>query len=247
MAEPDPIPVLYEDDAVLAVAKASGEPVVPARGEAPDACLHRRLEALRGERLWVVHRIDRDASGVVVFARNAAAHRALSLAFERREAEKLYQAFTAGAPAAPRGRSAVALHAARRGKARPASPDEPGARAATTDYAVRRRWMRDAATVAALELRPLTGRHHQIRVHLRAAGTPILFDALYGRGTGSGPLEGAPCRRLALHAQRLALPAPDGRGRLVVEAAPAPDLVALEAWLDAGWRATVYGAHREGP
>jgi tRNA pseudouridine32 synthase/23S rRNA pseudouridine746 synthase len=232
----DPYPsVVHQDEAVLAVAKPPGEPVIPARGEEPLACLQRRLEAQRGERLWVVHRIDRDASGVVVFARNAAAHRALSLAFERREVGKLYEAFTAGAPEAARGRIGIALHAARRGKTRPAAEGEPGARAAETDYAVRKRWVRPTGTVASLEARPRTGRHHQIRVHLRAIGAPILFDPLYGRSTMEEPLREAPCRRLALHARRLELPSPAGDGRLVVEAPLAPDLVALRAWLDAHW------------
>jgi tRNA pseudouridine32 synthase/23S rRNA pseudouridine746 synthase len=244
-----PAPILYQDEAMLAVAKPPGEAVIPARGEASAACLQRRLEAQRGERLWVVHRIDRDVSGVVVFARHAAAHRALSLAFERRQVGKLYQAFTAGAPVPSQGRIGIALHAARRGKSRPASPGEKGARAAATDYAVRRRWTRGADAVAALEVRPLTGRHHQIRVHLRAAGAPILFDALYGGGGAAVTerLRDAPCRRLALHARRLELPSPSGDGRIVVEAPLARDLEALHAWLSANWRVEEYGAPREDP
>ena len=79
-----------------------------------------------------------------------------------------------------------------------------------------------------VEVHPLTGRHHQIRVHLRAAGVPILFDPLYARGRAPTPLGGAPCSRLALHALRIDVPGASGGDRMVVEAALAPDLVALE-------------------
>jgi hypothetical protein len=81
--------------------------------------------------------------------------------------------------------------------------------------------------VCLLEARPLTGRHHQIRVHLRSAGTPILFDPLYGKGRMPEALAGAPCARLALHARRIDVPAPHGGGRVVVEAPLPPDLAAL--------------------
>jgi len=230
-----PATVPYEDEDVVAVSKPPGEPVIAARGEPREACLLRRLEAERRERLFVVHRIDRDASGLVLFARNATAHRALSLAFEQRGVDKTYLAFAAGTLEPPRGRLEMALHAARRGKARPALPREPGRREAVTDYAVQRRWRHADETVSLIEARPRTGRHHQVRVHLRAAGTPILFDPLYGRGALTGSLEGAPCRRLALHALRLEVPSPGGGGRLALEAPLAEDLRRLEAWLDGGW------------
>jgi 23S rRNA-/tRNA-specific pseudouridylate synthase len=210
----------------------------------------------------VVHRIDRDASGVVVFALNADAHRALSLAFEHREVTKGYAAFVVGSVEPPRGRIDVPLHGARKGKTRPARPGEPGALPSTTEYATRKRWaviprdsrppgpegsagvadpsshgpggapQDDRVVVSLLEVHPLTGRHHQIRVHLRSAGTPILFDPLYGRRLMPGALAGAPCARLALHARRIDVPAPRGGGRVVVEAPLAEDLAALEAWLD---------------
>jgi len=88
-------PLLHEDAELIAVAKPAGIPVIPARGEPPEACLQHVVAAARGERLWVVHRIDRDTSGVVVFARTAEAHRMLNLAFEQREVEKRYRAYLA--------------------------------------------------------------------------------------------------------------------------------------------------------
>jgi len=251
-----PLVLLHEDDDVVAVQKPSGEPVIPTRdGSAPD-CVQRRLERQLGRRLWVVHRIDKDASGVVVFALNADAHRALSLAFERRQVSKAYTAFVAGSIEPPQGRLDVPLHAARKGKTRPARPGEPGAQAAETEYATRNRWtlVADSSSpeapseqqafteafpwgrrrlVSLLEARPHTGRHHQIRVHLRAAGVPILFDPLYGRGLMPEALAGGPCTRLALHARSIDLPRPRGEGRVVIEAPLAADLAALAEWLDA--------------
>jgi tRNA pseudouridine32 synthase / 23S rRNA pseudouridine746 synthase len=229
----DPIAVLHEDRDVVAVAKPAGPPVIPARGEDADACVQRRLERQLGRRLWVVHRIDRDASGVVLFARNADAHRALSLAFERREVHKSYVAIVAGRLSPPAGRIDVALHAARKGKTRPAQPGEPGAQEAATDYAAERTWRVAGEDVTRVTARPLTGRHHQIRVHLRFVGAPILFDPLYGRGFGPKDLASAPASRLALHAARLDVPAPSGGGRLVVDCPLAADLAALVEWLDA--------------
>lgn len=85
--------VLHQDRDVVAVDKPPGVPVIPARGEDGGECLQHRLQRQIGHRLWVVHRIDRDASGVVLFASNAAAHRMLSLAFEQRQVHKSYVAF----------------------------------------------------------------------------------------------------------------------------------------------------------
>jgi 23S rRNA-/tRNA-specific pseudouridylate synthase len=209
--------------------------VIAERGGPPESCLRRRLERQLGRRLWVVHRIDRDASGLVVFAGSAAAHRAASLAFEHRQVAKTYVAFAAGTLEPDRGRIDVALHAARKGKTRPARPGEPGRREAATEYAVQARWRRGDTAVSLLEARPLTGRHHQIRVHLRSMGAPLLFDPLYGRGLMPPDLDGAPCGRLALHAQRLELPTPQGDERLVLEAPLATDLQDLHTWLDSHW------------
>jgi RluA family pseudouridine synthase len=223
-----PLALLHEDEDVVAVAKPSGQTVIAARGEPRSLCLQKQVECQLRRRVWVVHRIDRDASGVVLFALNAEAHRELSLAFEHRQVVKTYVAFVAGRVEPPRGRIEVPLHAARKGKARPAFPGEPGALPSVTEYATRTRW----SVVSLLDVHPLTGRHHQIRVHLRSLGAPILFDPVYGRGLVPEGLSGAPCARLALHARRVDVPAPRGGGRLVLEAPLAADLVGLEEWLD---------------
>jgi RluA family pseudouridine synthase len=233
LSEPSRLVVLHEDRAVVAVSKPAGTPVIPARGEDAEACVQRQLERQLGRRLFVVHRIDRDASGVVLFARNAEAHRSLSLAFEHRLVHKSYVAIVAGRLSPPAGRIEVALHAARKGKSRPAHPGEAGAQAAATDYATERTWRVEGRDVTRVTASPLTGRHHQIRVHLRSAGAPILFDPLYGRGFGPAGLAAAPASRLALHAARLDVPAPSGGERLVIDCPLAEDLGALVAWLDA--------------
>ena len=212
------------------MAKPPGQAVIAARGEPASACLQKQVESHLHRRIWVVHRIDRDASGVVVFALNAEAHRELSLSFEHRHVVKTYMAFVSGRVEPPSGRIEVPLHAARRGKARPAVPGEPGALPSVTEYATRKTWSRPL--VSLLEVHPLTGRHHQIRVHLRSLGAPILFDPLYGRGLMPDGLAGAPCVRLALHAREIDLPAPRGGRRLVLDAPLTADLAGLAGWLD---------------
>jgi tRNA pseudouridine32 synthase/23S rRNA pseudouridine746 synthase len=234
----DPVaPLLAETDDLIAVAKPPGITVIPGRNEPPEACLRARLEAERGEPLFVVHRIDRDTSGVVVFARTAVAHRALSMAFEKRRTEKRYLAFTGVMSGmAAEGRIALAVRLARRGLMKIAVAGEREALAAETSYVMTRRWRRDVAgeeRAALIEARPLTGRQHQIRLHLAASGAPIWGDPLYGQG--AAPPD-APITRLALHAHRLAIPTPSGAW-LRLEAPLPDDLRALEAWLDGTWRA----------
>lgn len=219
--------LLVEAPGWLAVDKPPGLPVVPARGEDPGHSLWRTLERERGERLWVVHRIDRGTSGVVLFARDPATHRALSTAFEGRRVRKGYLALTRGVPAPLSGTIDVALHPARKGKMRPAAPGEVGALIAATDYVVFRHWETLEGPVALVELFPRTGRQHQLRVHLRAIGTPLLVDRLYGSPRPVLGLE-----RLALHAATITFPDPSTGAEMTVEAPLAPDLAALVERLD---------------
>lgn len=208
--------VIAETDGWIAVDKPAGLPTVPAQTAAHS--LWRILEADRGERLWAVHRIDSGTSGVVVFARDADTHRRLSMAFEHGEVQKTYLAFTHGRP--PDGPITAPLHTARRGRTRPARPGESGALAARTDVGVLESWT-DASLVQA---RPRTGRHHQIRVHLKLIGSPLLADPIYApepAGCAARLAEG----RLTLHAWELAL---DGAR---VTAPMPPDLLALRACL----------------
>lgn len=235
MPEPpglQPIALLHSDDDVVVVDKPTGLPVIPASGEDPQRSVRHLLEVQLGQRLWVVHRLDRAASGVLLFARHAEAHRRLSVAFEHRLVSKTYLAITAGAISPPEGIIDVPLHAARRGRTRPALPGEPGQQS-TTAYRLVRAWGQGRTGAALVEAKPKTGRHHQIRVHLRSQGTPILFDNVYGRGTREGRWNEGPCRRLALHATRLEWPAAADGVSCGADAPLAADLAALVAWCDA--------------
>ena len=230
------LPVLFIDERLVVIDKPAGLPTVPAPDGPPGACVRAALERQLGSGVWVVHRLDRETSGVLLFARTAEDHRRLCLAFEERRVRKSYVAFTRGVPAPRDGRIATPLHPARRGKVRPALPGEAGAWPSVTRYTVRKRWERGASAVAMVEAHPETGRHHQVRAHLRSVGTPILGDRLYGRAPEDEAIGGAPLLRLALHASRLVVPDQDGGPPVRAFEAPLPaDLTALLRWLDADW------------
>jgi tRNA pseudouridine32 synthase/23S rRNA pseudouridine746 synthase len=231
------VAVLHVDAAVLAVDKPAGRLVIPGRagpGAEPLPSLREELEARHGP-LWVVHRLDRGTSGVLLFARTAAAHRALNLAFERGEPRKTYLALVAGHPPAA-FEVDVALVPARKGRMKPAPPGDPRAKAARTAFRVLEAFPAGPGrpALALVEARPETGRTHQIRVHLLAAGHPLCLDPDYGE---DAPLLGADGRvllsRTPLHASRLELAHPDG-GRLSVDSPAPPDLAAALASLRAG-------------
>ncbi len=218
--------VLHEDAQVLAVDKPAGRLVIPGRGT-EERSLREELEAEHG-RLWVVHRLDRGTSGVLLFARTAEAHRALNLAFDRGEPRKRYLAIVRGVPA-PERRVSVAIAPARRGRMRPARPGDPRAKEAATVFRLveqlpLRPWA--GGPLALVEAFPETGRTHQIRVHLASAGTPLAVDPDYG---DAGPLRGPGgevlLARTPLHAARLEVDHPAG-GVLVVEAPWPADLAA---------------------
>lgn len=232
-------PLLYEDASLIAVAKPAGVVVIPARGEEALPCLQAALEAARGEKLWVVHRLDRDTSGVVLFARNADEHRRLNGLFEARQVQKRYLAWTRGKLPAEEGVINAPLHPARKGKMRPAERDEPGALPSRTRYRVLRRWDGlKIGPVSEVEVSPETGRQHQIRVHLRWLETPLLVDPVYGRAAKvtraelGGEGDEAVLARLSLHAANLALTSAAGAA-LSIDAPLPEELVALRAALDA--------------
>jgi tRNA pseudouridine32 synthase/23S rRNA pseudouridine746 synthase len=225
------VPALYADRHVLAVDKPAGRLVIPGRG-GDETSLREELEAEHGK-LWVVHRLDRGTSGVLVFARTAEAHRTLNLAFERGEPRKRYLALVRGAPPSEE-RIEVAIAPARRGRMRPARAGDPRAKAAATvvrclEVFPDRPWA--GGTLALVEAFPETGRTHQIRVHLAAAGFPLAIDPDYG---DDDPLRGPNAEilleRTPLHAASLELRHPASGGTLAVEAPLPADLRgALEA------------------
>src|SRR6266702_3415965 len=184
-----PVAILFEDAHLVALDKPAGRLVIPGRGP-PERSLREELEERFG-RLWVVHRLDRGTSGVLVLARTAEAHRALNLAFDRREVEKRYLAIVRGVPPAA-ARLDAAIAPARRGRMRPARAGDPRGKAASTVVRLLESYpAREALGLPALalvEALPETGRTHQIRVHLAWAGTPLAVDPDYGE---KGPLVAA--------------------------------------------------------
>lgn len=201
--------LVYSDDALLVLDKPAGLLAVPGRGEDKQDCLSTRVQREFPEAL-VVHRLDMGTSGLLVMARSPATQRALSIAFAQRQVAKRYAAVVHGAlppPATPDGWSCIDL---------PLILDWPNRPLSKVDFETGKpsltRWRVAsgpacgggfAAPTTRVDLEPVTGRSHQLRVHLLALGHPILGDALY-----APPAVQALAPRLLLHAAWLALPHP---------------------------------------
>ena len=214
--------VLYEDDMVIALNKPHGLAV---QGGTKTTKHVDRLLSAWGEgmdRPRLVHRLDRDTSGVLLLGKGPEAAKRLAGAFARRQAKKTYWAIVIGNPKPPAG--IIDLPLKKSGindfeMMRPADAKEHGAEPAETGYVTVSRAAHRAAWMA---LRPFTGRTHQLRAHMKAIGHPILGDPKYG-DEASGQLSGL--LKLQLHARRIELDHPGG-GKLVVEAPISPEMKA---------------------
>ncbi|HZM20401.1 MAG TPA: RNA pseudouridine synthase [Anaerolineales bacterium] len=165
--------ILYKDESILVVDKPAGLPVLPDGWEQDTPYLLKMLEEDHGK-LWVVHRLDKTTSGVMVFARDAETHRALNTQFENHEAEKVYHAIVEGNP---KWNEKIAKHPLRVNvghRHRTAVDDKYGKPSETRFKVITRH-----PTSALVEAKPMTGRTHQIRVHAYALGHPLLGDTLY--------------------------------------------------------------------
>ena len=205
VAEAIPLAVLYEDADIVVVDKPSGLVVHPAPGHAGgtlvNALLHhcRDLAGVGGVlRPGIVHRLDKGTSGVMVVAKHDLAHHALAGQFKRHTIERMYRAIVRGIPGAAEGRVDRAVGRHRHDRKRMSVAAARG-RDAHTAWRVRARFARSGC--AELEVRPETGRTHQIRVHLASVGMPILGDPVYGRGALG--IAGVTMERPALHAALL--------------------------------------------
>ena len=198
------ISILFEDADVIAVDKPEGLAAIPERCPQAGSLLE-RLEGERGEKLYIVHRIDKDTSGVILFARNAQAHRFLNQQFEARQVEKAYLALVHGEVAEDAG--TIDRPMRQFGSGRMAVDPQQG-KPSMTDFRVVERF----GSHTLVEAHPRTGRRHQIRVHLYDRGHPIAGDPLYGDLSIQKDIP-----RLMLHARKIALQLPSGP-TLTVEA-----------------------------
>jgi tRNA pseudouridine32 synthase / 23S rRNA pseudouridine746 synthase len=186
------------DDHILVVEKPGGLLSVPGRGPEKADCLSARIQALYPD-ARVVHRLDMETSGLMVFARSAEAQRALGAAFEARRVQKYYEAIVAGHVNDERGSIDLPLICDWPNRPRQMVDHDCG-KPSTTHFAV---LGRDAASNRTrVGLTPITGRSHQLRVHMASLGHPIIGDRLYAPAP---PTDG---QRLYLHAARLAFPHP---------------------------------------
>ena len=229
--------ILFEDDWIVAVAKHAGELVVTDRWktEPSENILLNRLGAyLResghkpdesGRDLYPVHRLDRDTSGIVLFAKNADAHRDFSLLFEKREVAKIYWTFVVGDPGWDWCEVRLPLQRAegKQGRGRALIHIKNG-NEATTEFSVLERF----GDIAWLEARPRTGRLHQIRVHARVLGHPLLADDQYGiTGWKSAAHPELEVMRMPLHARILRLRHPGTGAELEISSPLEPDMRTL--------------------
>lgn len=216
---------IHQDEHIIVINKPTGVSVLP-EGWDPDAPYLRQLledefghpSTGSGQRIWVVHRLDKVTSGVMVFARTAEAHRELNRQFERHEVEKVYQAIVEGVPPWNE-RSARHMLQTNVGRKHRTVVVHKRGKNSETDFKVLKRGQNEAW----VEAYPKTGRTHQIRVHLSALGFPLLGDVLYGAA------ETDLIDRPALHALSLTIRHPISGERMIFTAPPPDDFLhALE-------------------
>jgi 23S rRNA pseudouridine1911/1915/1917 synthase len=228
-----PLDILYEDGDLIIINKPAGVLVIPDRFNSELPSLNKMVEAKLGQKVFVVHRIDRDTSGAICFAKNEEAHRHLSKLFIEHDVEKYYLGLVHGRVLPPDGRieKPIAEHPAKNGKMVVAKKGKPS----VTDYKVQEEW----PLYSFMEFRIYTGRTHQIRVHMQSIGHAIACDQLYGDGkpfylsgikkkfrlSEKDEEERPLLSRLALHAWKLKFKKEDGK-EINVEAPLPKDIAA---------------------
>ncbi len=234
-----PLDILYEDDHLIAVNKPAGMVVHPARGHwsgtLASAVAHHceQLSSIGGPtRPGIVHRLDRDTTGVIVIAKTDAIHGKLAEQFSSRTVKKEYLALVSGVPKLDSDHIdlPIAPHRSHREKMAIAKPEQSSARTARTFYQVEEKL--SDGRFSLLRAKPVTGRTHQIRVHFKAIGHPVLCDKLYGgrselmlsevRLLRPGEEDSVLLAHQALHAAKLTLQHPLSGEQLALEA-PLPD------------------------
>jgi 23S rRNA pseudouridine1911/1915/1917 synthase len=214
-AEDIPLPIAYEDEQLLVVDKPAGIVVHPSPGHATGTLVHGLVGRAAGgdeHRPGIVHRLDRDTSGLLVVARSEEAYERLQELVRKRELERRYKALVRGRPRSWKGRIEAPIGRDRHDPTRH-SLDTDTPRDAVTQFEVERLLEKHAL----LDVRLETGRTHQIRVHLAAIDLPVVGDPAYG-------IPDETLRRQFLHAWRLAFPHPMSGERIEVESPLPPEL-----------------------
>jgi 23S rRNA pseudouridine1911/1915/1917 synthase len=202
--------VVFQDDNIVAMNKPAGMLTIPDRHDAEISSLSKELEKYYGK-IFIVHRLDKDTSGLIVFAKNEAAHKQLSLLFQGRDVDKYYQGLVLGKFTQPTGavEEPITEHPVRKGVMAVHRSGKPS----TTVYEV----LEDLGIMSLVQFRILTGRTHQIRVHMKHIGHPLVCDDVYGDGkpillssfkkkfklSAAEEEERPMLNRLALHSARL--------------------------------------------
>ncbi|MBN1982528.1 MAG: RNA pseudouridine synthase [Chitinivibrionales bacterium] len=192
------IPILFEDEYLLAVDKPVGIASIPERVKTAES-VYRILSAIYKTKLFVVHRLDKEVSGVLLFAKDAVTHRFLNDQFCRREIKKSYYALVHGVPSDKQWHICKPLRQFGSGRM---GVDLDRGKQSITDVFL----LEGYQTTSLVRVCPHTGRRHQIRVHLYSIGHPIVGDPLYG-----DPLSNKSSLRCLLHAHSLQFHLPDGR------------------------------------
>jgi len=228
--KPDP-PILFEDEYILVINKPAGLLSAPDRHDPERPHVRTVLEPAFGE-LYLVHRLDRDTSGLMVLARSPGTQSLLAQQFEHRRVKKLYWALVEGSPQPEEGEVAKPL------APHPGKPGHMIVSAKGKEAVSRYRLVESFSIASLLEVEILTGRTHQIRVHLQAIGNPLLVDSFYGRRSAFrlSELKGRRYRpnrqgqerpllaRQSLHARQLQLVHPKAGSPLHLEADLPKDL-----------------------
>ena len=235
-AQPIALDIRFEDAHIVVLDKPAGMVVHPAPGN-PDGTLVNALlqhcgASLAGiggvKRPGIVHRLDKDTSGLLVVAKTEAAHQSLSRDFAARRIDRAYTAFVWGVPMPAAGEIAGNIGRSPANRKRMTVVSESKGRPAITRYRVERAFN----GAAEIECRLLTGRTHQIRVHLAHSGHPLIGDPVYGGRAGRARAQRAGLDRQALHAKRLGFTHPDSGERLEFDSALPADLRRLAGFLE---------------